>query len=297
MPTASTTASAPRPCGARAHLLADVVDLVEVDHLGTTRLRRGPAARAPGRRRSPGGPGAARSGSPCRRSGRGRARAGCRPRARRRRRPTARRWAARRRGTGSARPAAPRGTLIGMNWACGTRRYSACAPGTSPYSLLKPNSAAPMPWSRTWVVSHCVCSPWVHIQQWPQQIWNGITTRSPTCRSPRLGADLLDDAHRLVTEDVALAHERAERLVEVQVRAAEAARGDPHDRVVGFLRGSGPGPPPPGRLVDRARSLPSSRTPSSSGPSWAYPSPGDVCEVGDAEGSSWPHGQDTAPSS
>ena len=74
-----------------------------------------------------------------------------------------------------------------MNWACGTRRNSAWAPGTSPYSLLNPNSAAPMPWSRTWVVSHCVCSPCVHIQQCPQQIWNGITTRSPTCRSPVSG--------------------------------------------------------------------------------------------------------------
>ena len=38
---------------------------------------------------------------------------------------------------------------------------------------------------------------------------NGITTRSPAARSRDLGADLLDDAHRLVAEDVALAHERA----------------------------------------------------------------------------------------
>ena len=37
-----------------------------------------------------------------------------------------------------------------------------------------------------------------------------------------LRADLLDDAHRLVAEDVALAEERAEDLVEVQVRAAQA---------------------------------------------------------------------------
>src|SRR5689334_720897 len=41
-----------------------------------------------------------------------------------------------------------------------------------------------MPWSRTCVVSHCVYSPWSHIQQLPQQIWNGRTTRSPTWRSP-----------------------------------------------------------------------------------------------------------------
>ena len=28
------------------------------------------------------------------------------------------------------------GTLIGPNWACGTRRYSACPPGTEPYSYV-----------------------------------------------------------------------------------------------------------------------------------------------------------------
>ena len=62
----------------------------------------------------------------------------------------------------------------------------------------------------------------------------------PDLEVARLGADLLDDAHRLVTEDVALAHERAERLVEVQVRAADSARGDPDDRIVRFLEiGSG----------------------------------------------------------
>ena len=71
--------------------------------------------------------------------------------------------------------------------ASGTRRNSAWAPGTSPYSLLKPNSAAPIPWSRTWVVSHWVGRPCVHMKQCPQQIWKGITTRSPTFRSPASG--------------------------------------------------------------------------------------------------------------
>ena len=52
-----------------------------------------------------------------------------------------------------------------------------------------------------------------------------------------LGADRLDDAHRLVAEDVALADERPEHLVEVQVGAAEPGRGDADDRV--------------GRLLDR----------------------------------------------
>jgi len=46
-----------------------------------------------------------------------------------------------------------------------------------------------------------------------------------------LGADLLDDPHRLVAEDVALVDEHAEHLVEVQVGAADRGRGDADDRV------------------------------------------------------------------
>ncbi len=52
-----------------------------------------------------------------------------------------------------------------------------------------------------------------------------------------VGADRLDDAHRFVAEDVAIVDERSEELVEVEVRAAQAGRGDPDDRV--------------GRLLDR----------------------------------------------
>ena len=50
-------------------------------------------------------------------------------------------------------------------------------------------------------------------------------------------ADLLDDAHRFVPEDVALGHERAEHLVQVQVRAADAAGRHLDHRVVGILDG------------------------------------------------------------
>ena len=50
-----------------------------------------------------------------------------------------------------------------------------------------------------------------------------------------LGADLLDDAHRLVPDDVAGLHERGQRLVQVQVRAAESGRGDANDDVRRFL--------------------------------------------------------------
>ena len=46
-----------------------------------------------------------------------------------------------------------------------------------------------------------------------------------------LGTDRLDDAHRLVAQDVALGHERPEHLVDVQVGAAQARRGDADDRV------------------------------------------------------------------
>ena len=46
-----------------------------------------------------------------------------------------------------------------------------------------------------------------------------------------LAADLLDDAHRLVPEDVPGVMNGAEHLVEVQVRAADVGRGDADDRV------------------------------------------------------------------
>jgi hypothetical protein len=46
-----------------------------------------------------------------------------------------------------------------------------------------------------------------------------------------LAAHLLDDAYRLVPQHVALSHERAHHLVEVQVRAADRRRGDANDRV------------------------------------------------------------------
>ena len=47
-------------------------------------------------------------------------------------------------------------------------------------------------------------------------------------------ADLLDDAHRLVADDVAGCHERRHHLVEVEVRAAQTGGGDPHDGVAGL---------------------------------------------------------------
>src|SRR3954451_14281739 len=44
-----------------------------------------------------------------------------------------------------------------------------------------------------------------------------------------VGTDLLDDAHRLVAEDVSLFHEHPEHRVKVQVGASEPARRDPDD--------------------------------------------------------------------
>ena len=46
-----------------------------------------------------------------------------------------------------------------------------------------------------------------------------------------LGADLFDDPHRLVPEDVSRFHVHREDAVEVQVRTADRRRGDPHDRI------------------------------------------------------------------
>ena len=62
-----------------------------------------------------------------------------------------------------------------------------------------------------------------------------MATRSPTFSSPHLGPDLHDLAHVLVAEDVAHAHERRQRLVQVQVRAADVRRRHPDDRVRGLL--------------------------------------------------------------
>src|SRR3954454_3384307 len=77
----------------------------------------------------------------------------------------------------------PSGTLMWVNCAWGTRRYSACPPGTWPYIFEYPNRAAPAPYSRTWVVSHCVYSCWSHMKQAPHDTWNGMTTRSPRLRA------------------------------------------------------------------------------------------------------------------
>ncbi len=57
----------------------------------------------------------------------------------------------------------------------------------------------------------------------------------PAADRRHVGAGLLDDAHRLVPQDVARVEVGAEHLVEMQVRAADAAGGDPHDDVRGFL--------------------------------------------------------------
>src|SRR5689334_1583270 len=57
----------------------------------------------------------------------------------------------------------PSGTLIGSEFPNGTRNRLACPPGTCPYSFVYPKSAAPVPCSCTCVVSHCDCSPWLHM--------------------------------------------------------------------------------------------------------------------------------------
>ena len=59
----------------------------------------------------------------------------------------------------------------------------------------------------------------------------GITTRSPGLDVLDLAAHLLHHSHGLVAQDVALVDEGAEHLVEVQIGAADAGRGDANDRV------------------------------------------------------------------
>ena len=124
----------------------------------------------------------------------------------------------------------PAGTLIGPYCACGTRRSSACPPGTSPYSFVYPKRAAPRCCSRTCVVSHCDCSPWLHMKQLPHAMLNGITTRSP-------GAIWVTSGPTSSTipigscPHIALLEERAHQLVGVQVRAADRGQRDAHDRV------------------------------------------------------------------
>src|SRR5919201_4360230 len=60
----------------------------------------------------------------------------------------------------------------------------------------------------------------------PHEMLNGTTTRSLHLR-----ADLLDDPHRLVAEDVAVLHAGRLAAVEVEVGAADRRRGDADDRV------------------------------------------------------------------
>ena len=67
----------------------------------------------------------------------------------------------------------------------------------------------------------------------PQPIGNGTTTRSPTLTLALVDvrAELFDDAHRLVAEDVAGLHERDEAVDQVQVGAADAGRRDADDGI------------------------------------------------------------------
>ena len=93
------------------------------------------------------------------------------------------------------------------------------------------------------------------MKQVPQETLNGTTTRSPARSSVTLGPDLGHDAHRLVAEDVALVQERPEHLVEVQVGAADAGRGDLARSRRSVPGSSGRARCRRGRRARRARSL------------------------------------------
>ena len=156
----------------------------------------------------------------------------------------------------SSGPSGP--TLIGPYWACGTRRYSACPPGTDPYIEENPNSAAPLFCSRTCVVSHCDCNPVRAHEAVPAGDVERDDNPVPHGDVGDLRTDLLHDAHRLVAQDVAGFHVRAQHLIQVQIGSTDRRRGDLDDGIRRDSRSAGPGPPPRARPVCPARSRPSS---------------------------------------
>ena len=159
--------------------------VVQVDRLDAVAARPSPGARARGRRRTPAGapvPGDAGAHLADRAEPEHGDRAAVGDVGVRRRPAT--RWAARRTGRGTARPAGPSGTLIGPYCACGHPQVLGLAAGDLAVELRVAEAARRRcPCSWTWVVSHCDWRSWVHIQQWPQEMLNGITTRSPTAMS------------------------------------------------------------------------------------------------------------------
>ena len=221
----------------RAGRVGTIVDPARVERLDPVPLRHARGAPAPARCRSPAGRGAGRSGRRTARPGRARTRPACRRRATSAYSTACQavgRMSDRNRYRSSrpvradldrpvVRPAAPAGIPPAHRAPSRRARCSRTAPRPCP---------APGPgWSRT-----ATAAPVRHMQQCPQEMLNGMTTRSPGRDVGDLGADLLDDAHRLVAEDVALRQVRAEHLVQVQVRAADGRRGDPDDGVRRLLR-------------------------------------------------------------
>ena len=80
------------------------------------------------------------------------------------------------------------------------------------------------------------------MKQWPQEMLNGTTTRSPTAMFVTADPTASTIAHRLVSEDVAWCHERGQHLVQVEVGTAQSTRRHTNDRVGwGDDRGVGDG--------------------------------------------------------
>jgi hypothetical protein len=117
---------------------------------------------------------------------------------------------------------APSGILTGPNWACGTRRYCAWPPGTYPYSEVYPSRAAPLP-----LVSYLsgLALGEKPALAHPAVPAGDIKRNHHPVSGPQTGdvrADLLDDPHGLVPENVAGLEERAEHSVQMQVRAGRS---------------------------------------------------------------------------
>ena len=204
MPTASMTASAPRP-PVRSRTTSPTLPstcVVEVDRLGAERRDAGePLGHAVDDDHAE-APRAARSAPPCRRSVRRRGRAACRRRARRRTPPPATRWAARRRGRGTGRRRAVR-HLDGQEVGERDAEVLRLPAGHLPVELAvaeeaRAGAVLAVLGGLALAVEAAVAHPAgaaadVERDDDPVADLEVVTA----------GADLLDDAHRLVADDVA----------------------------------------------------------------------------------------------
>ena len=86
------------------------------------------------------------------------------------------------------------------------------------------------------MVSQAANSVLLQKKQSPQEMVNGHDDAVAALDAGHARAGVLDDAHELVAEDVAVLHARDLAAVDVQVGAADGGGGDAQDDVVVVLR-------------------------------------------------------------